>query len=423
MARILILTYGTRGDVEPFVALALGLKRAGHKVSLATAAQFGDWVQGFDFEFVPLSDAALELIHSDDGKAVIEGGAGLFAKIAAGVRMSRKAMPINEALFRETWGVAQEADPDLIVYHPKMIAAGHIAEKLSVPTVMAMLQPIIVPTSAFPATGLPRLSLPGYKRLSYRMVSLAYRALQKPVNRFRNDTLGLPPLRRSRDVLTPPAARLARILHAISPHVMPEPSDWPENAVMCGYWPLPEPQSFTPPDELVRFLDAGPPPVYVGFGSMVANDPDALGQLVVEALRLSGQRGVIGAGWAGLATKAENVLAVHDIPHRWLFPRMAAVVHHGGAGTTAAGFRAGVPSVICPFFADQPGWAAVAREIGVGATPVPRRRLTAERLAASIREAVTNETLRTNARNLATALAAEDGVARAVAEIEASLAA
>ncbi len=418
MARILILTYGTRGDVEPFVALGLGLKQAGHGVTLATAAQFGDWISGFGLDFTPVSDAALDIIHSDDGRTMIEGGASLFARIGAGLRLSRKAMPINEALFRETWQVAKAGSPDLIVYHPKMIAVGHIAEKLSIPTVIAMLQPIIVPTAAFPATGLPRLSLPGYNRFSYRIVSLSYGALKKPVNRFRTDTLGLPPLRRGRDVLMPPAARPTRVLHAISPHVMPEPADWPENAVMCGYWPLPEDREFTPPDELRRFLDAGPPPVYVGFGSMVAKDPGALGRIVVEALRLSGQRGVIGAGWAGLAAEAGDVLAVRDFPHRWLFPRMAAVVHHGGAGTTAAGFRAGVPSVICPFFADQPGWAAIAREIGVGATPVPRRRLTAERLASSIREAVTDPTLRRNAQDLAAALAAEDGVVRAVREIE-----
>ncbi len=421
MARILILTYGTRGDVEPFAALALGLKEAAHDVTLATAAQFGDWISGFGLDFAPVSDAALDIVHSEDGKTMIEGGAGLIARIGAGLRLSRKAVPINEALFRETWQVAKAAAPDLIVYHPKMIAAGHIAEKLSIPTVIAMLQPIVVPTDAFPATGLPRLSLPGYNRFTYRIVSLSYGALKKSANRFRTNTLGLPPVRRGRDVLSPPAARLTRTLHAVSPHVLPMPDDWPESAVMCGYWPLPEATDFTPSDKLLRFLDEGPPPVYVGFGSMVARDPDALGRAVVEALRLSGQRGIIGAGWAGLATESEDVLAVRDIPHRWLFPRMAAVVHHGGAGTTAAGFRAGVPCVICPFFADQPGWAAISREMGVGAKPVPRRRLTPERLASSIREAVTDPTLRRNARDLAAALAAEDGVGHAVREIEAGL--
>ncbi|WP_199351087.1 glycosyltransferase [Haliangium ochraceum] len=415
------MTYGTRGDIEPFLALALGLKDAGHDVTLATAEQFGDWVSDFGIDYAPITNASLDVIHSEDGKTMLEGGAGLFARIAAGARLARQSRAINEQLCRDAWRAAEATRPELILYHPKIMAAPHIAEKLAIPAILAALQPMLVPTAAFPVTGLPRLPVPGYNRFSYRFVNLSYGALKGSVNRFRRELLGLAPVRRAAEVLRPPSARASKVLHGLSPQVIPRPDDWPNYAIMSGYWPLPPDPAFTPPDELLRFLDAGPPPVYVGFGSMVSKDPEALAELVVEALRLAGVRGVLGAGWAGLAADADGVVAVRDIPYGWLFPQMAAVVHHGGAGTTAAGFRAGVPSVICPFFGDQPGWAAASVALGVGAPPVPRKRLSAERLAASIRVATSDQTLKRNAKRLAAALDAEDGIAVAIAEIEDTL--
>lgn len=421
MARILILTYGTRGDVEPFVALSLGLQKAGHEVTLATAEQFQSWVTSFGLPYAPITNASLDAIYSEDGKTMLEGGTRLFSRVAAGIRLSRQAGPINADLCRDAWLAAEATQPELILYHPKLIAGPHIAEALKIPAILALLQPMFVPTSAFPATGLPRLRLPGYNRMSYALVGLSYRAFKKTVNAFRTETLGLPRLTSAGKILMPADPGEIKVLHAMSPSVITRPDDWPGWAHMTGYWSLAPDPAYEPPEALARFLEAGDPPVYVGFGSMISKDAKALGQIVVDTLQIAGVRGVLGAGWAGLSETRDRIITVRDVPHGWLFPRMAAVVHHGGAGTTAAGFRAGIPSVICPFFGDQPGWAEISTTLGVGATPVRRKDLTAERLARSIREALDRESIRQNAQSLAETLDAEDGLGTAIAEIEACL--
>ncbi|WP_298938484.1 glycosyltransferase [uncultured Ruegeria sp.] len=417
-ANILILTYGTRGDVEPFVALALRLKERGHKATLATAEQFGPWIASFGLDYAPLTNASLDVVHSDDGKTMLEGGSSLLSRVAAGIRLARKSGLINARLCTDAWTAAQKTKPDLILYHPKVIAGPHMAEALSIPAMLAVLQPMIVPTSAFPATGLPRVPIPGYNRATYRLVAMSYGVFRQSVNRFRSEELGLAPVRRARDVLMPPGMSVFEVLHAISPLVVCQPGDWPAHALMTGYWWLPLDPDYKPPRALEEFLKVGKPSVYVGFGSMTTRDPEALGRLVLDAVRLAGVRGVIGSGWAGLAAESEDIIVIGDVPHNWLFPRMAAVVHHGGAGTTAAGFRAGVPSVICPFFGDQPGWAERSLALGVGAPPIPRKRLTPESLAASIATAICDPAIKVQAQHLATDLESEDGTAIAVSEIE-----
>lgn len=415
--KALILTYGSRGDVEPFVALALGLADAGFDVSLATADRFGDFVGGYGIPFHPITSASLDMIDTPDGKAMVEGTSGLIGRIAAGARMAGKAGPINRVMMNDAWTAAKKVEPDLLVFHPKILVAPHIAEKIGIPLFMGLLQPMMVPTRAF-AASLRSLPVPGFNRLSYRLVRMSYAFFRKSANAFRANELGLPPVRSGREVLMPRAVGRYPILHAVSPLVLPRPDDWPENALLTGYWRLPEPEGYSPPRAVADFLDRGPPPVFVGFGSMTSGDPESLTRRVVDALRKAGQRGVIAGGWAGLAVEeGDDLISAPPMPYRWLFPRMAAVVHHGGAGTTAEGLHAGVPSVICPFFADQPFWAERTVELGVGATPVPRGKLTPDRLARSIREAVSDPQLRANAQDLASRLAQEDGVGTAVAAI------
>ncbi len=366
-----------------------------------------------------MSDASLDLMDTDDGKKMLEGASGWLARVAATVRLARKSGAINAKLSQDAWTSAKRADPDLVVFHPKVMAAPHIAEALGIPAVMGLLQPMIVPTAAFPPTGLPDLPVPGYNRFGYRLVKASYAAFRSSMNRFRKEALGLAPIRRGQDVLQPPGAAITKALHAVSPSVLPRPSDWSPTAVVTGYWFLHATERYTPPEDLARFLASGPPPVYVGFGSMTSEDAERLFQVVSKALKQAGVRGVVGSGWAGLKTEpVEGVITIPSVPHEWLFPQMAAVVHHGGAGTTAQGFRAGVSCVICPFIGDQPGWAKKSIALGVGAQPVPRKKLTVGRLAHSIHLAATDPALRRNANALAQHLRKEDGVAAAVAEIE-----
>jgi UDP:flavonoid glycosyltransferase YjiC (YdhE family) len=189
---------------------------------------------------------------------------------------------------------------------------------------------------------------------------------------------------------------------------------------MTGYWFLDRPQGWQPPAALVDFLQAGPPPVVVGFGSITVRDPEETTVLVLSALRAARQRGLLLTGWGGLsqADLPDDVFKLEAVPHDWLFPRAAAVVHHGGAGTTAAALRAGVPSIVVPNFMDQPFWAQRVVALGAGPRPIPRNRLNAARLSAALRAAVEDESFRARAAAVGRRLRAEDGVGRAVEAFE-----
>jgi sterol 3beta-glucosyltransferase len=211
--------------------------------------------------------------------------------------------------------------------------------------------------------------------------------------------------------------RQTPVLYGYSPAVLPRPADWDESTHVTGYWFLNPEGAWTPPPALVEFLQAGPPPVYVGFGSMSHREPEETAQLVLQALAQTHQRAILLSGWSGLQglEAPDSVFTIDAIPHAWLFPRVAAVVHHGGAGTTAAGLRAGVPSVVIPFFGDQTFWGQRIAQLGVGPAPIPRQKLTVERLAQAIGQAANDREMRQHASSLGSTIRAEDGIARAVA--------
>jgi sterol 3beta-glucosyltransferase len=214
------------------------------------------------------------------------------------------------------------------------------------------------------------------------------------------------------------------VLYAFSPLVVPKPPDWNASIRLTGYWVLPADAAWRPPAALDAFLGAGPAPVYIGFGSMTPTRADRLTAIAVDALAAAGQRGVLLGGWGafGEGDLPSTVIAVRDVPHEWLLPRMRAIVHHGGAGTTGAALRAGVPSIVVPLGFDQPFWGRRVYALGVGPRPISRRRLTAAWLAQAIQTATTDGAMRARAADLGTALRAEHGVEVAVAEIEAIVA-
>ena len=238
-------------------------------------------------------------------------------------------------------------------------------------------------------------------------------------NKARREILQIAPL----PFLGPFAAQHRQrqtILYGYSPLVVPPPPDWEDFIHVTGYWFPEPPGGWEPPADLVRFLESGPPPVYVGFGSMVNRKPEETTALVLQALARSGQRGVLSAGWGGLKREElpETVHMIDSVPFSWLFPQMAAVVHHGGAGTTSLGLWAGVPAVVTPFMGDQPFWGQRVYELGVGSRPIPRRRLTVDNLAEAIRCAVSDASMRERAALLGERIRAENGLSRAVAVIE-----
>ena len=194
------------------------------------------------------------------------------------------------------------------------------------------------------------------------------------INNFRRRTLGLGPLRRWDDYLHRSDGSPVPILYCFSRHVRPVPVDYPSHAHVTGYWFLGSASSWKPPDELAEFIECGDAPVYVGFGSMgFAKDAGRRREAITTALARAEVRGVLATGWGGIPAGAAgpNVITVDNVPHDWLFPRVAAVVHHGGAGTTAAGLRAGRPTLICPFVGDQPFWGSQIDQLGSGPNPYP----------------------------------------------------
>jgi sterol 3beta-glucosyltransferase len=417
MSRVLLLTSGTRGDVQPFVALARGLQRAGHEALVCTHERFRGFVEAHGVAYAFMNDDLLKLADTSAGRALTEGRGNPIAAL-------RTVGPIFARMLREAQAAAVGAD--LIVHHPKSLAAPSLAEAHDIPAVMVLPVPAMTPTRAFalPLLGDRQLG-PWLNRASYAPLALQTRAFREIVDRWRGE-LGLPRAR-----LRPPhldaRGRPVPTLYPVSQRVVPRPPDWPASTVLTGFWYLDD-HATEPPAELVAFLAAGPAPVAVGFSSMVGRDAAGRSRLVLEAVERAGVRAVLVTGWGGLDAAAvpprlrERVLAVPSTPFEWLFPRSAAVVHHGGAGSTAEGLRAGVPSLVCPFFGDQPFWGARVARLGVGPRPIPQRRLTVDRLAAALRTLVEDDAMRARAAALGVEIAGEDGVGEAVRRLEGWLA-
>ena len=405
--RVSFHTVGTRGDVQPYMALALELKARGHEVQLVVPAQFADMVRARDLAAVPLSADFLALMDTPEGKAAIGGGKGF----SAGFKLLKHVRPLMRQLLEEDWAASAAFAPDLFVYHPKAIAVPHIAERLGRPTIFAPPLPGFTPTAAYPSPLLPFRSLGPLNRWSH---SLAINGSQvlfgKLLGQWRAQRLGLG---KGRGV-SPTAT-----LYGYSPAVFPPPNDWTGNVLVTGYWFLDTPD-WQPTTALSAFLAAGPAPVYVGFGSMPGLDPAEATRQVIEALGIAGKRGLlaIGGGALGRAELPPGVFQIEGAPHDKLLPLVSGVVHHGGAGTTAAALRAGRPMVIMPFFGDQPFWARLVADKGLAPAPLDRKTLTSSALATAIL-AMDDPGMRGRAQALADRIAREDGVAVACDAMEA----
>ncbi len=409
--KICILTIGTRGDVQPFVALGKGLQQAGHEVTLCTAQTFENFVTENGLRYGYMNDELIRLMDSSEGKGAMEGKRG------SGFGLIKKAKLILRKALDEAWEAAQGAEA--LVYHPKTLAGYHIAEKLNIPVFLSLPLPAYTPTREFvnPIFG-TNIKLGGVvNRWSYAVTRMASAMYGDVMNDWRVK-IGLPPCARFANEMILPNRQAMPTLYPYSPNVIPTPADWPATTVATGYWFLDQQTEWQPPANLVDFLNAGEPPVYVGFGSIPTSDPQAKARVVLDAL--GSQRAILASGWGGLKADSlpNNAFMIEQAPHDWLFQRVIAVVHHGGAGTTAAGLRAGKPTVICPFFGDQPFWGQRVYNLGVGVQPIPQKKLTAENLGAAIRTVVSDREMQRRAKALGEKIRAEDGVARAAEIIE-----
>lgn len=420
--KILILTVGTRGDVQPYVALGQGLVAAGHDVTICTCSKFEGFVTQHGLGYARLDNDILDLLDSEAGRIAMENTHNIWQSIRTGFKLMPQIRPMMLRQIEQMWQAAEAVQPDLILFHKKALGAEDFAEKLGIPCALAFYLPMYVATGDFPAMGFPRFPLGRvYNRFTYTIIEWITRLSTGKFIKPWREANGLTPRRKrysrtSGDDVVP-------ALHAYSPSVIPQPDDWPASATVTGYWFLDQASEWADVSPALReFLAAGSPPVYIGFGSIFGRNPQRTTRIVLEAIRLADVRAIVSTGWGGLDVSGINlpstVLAIESAPHDWLLPQVAAVVHHGGCGTTAAGLRAGRPSVICPFFGDQPFWGSIVHDMGVGPPPIMQKKLTAENCAAAIRATLDDTTMRQKAESLGEQIRSEEGVVNAVAFIE-----
>lgn len=410
--RIAILALGTRGDVQPYIALGEGLRAAGHAVILVSHEDYEGLITVHGLDFKSVRGNVQNFAESDEMRALLEKGNFIAITRRTAAEARRAAVQWAEDAF------AACQDAELIIAGLGGLYIGiALAEKLSIPFLQAYLVPF-TPTAAFPGVllpqGLSRLG-GGFSRISHELVRQVMWQSYRSADNASRRVLDLPPAPLS-GPLGGDSLKKQPILYGFSPSVIPKPAEWGEDKHVTGFWFLNSSTDWEPPAELLQFLEDGPPPVYVGFGSMSARNPEETARLVIQALAQTQQRAILLSGWSGLRASEmpDTVLMIKTVPHDWLFPRVSAVVHHGGVGTTAAGLRAGAPSVIIPFFGDQPFWGHRVAQLGVGPQPIPRKRLTVELLASALRDVDANQALRERAAQLGETIRTEDGVRRAV---------
>ncbi len=408
--KITIAAIGSRGDVQPYIALGAGLRRAGHDVLLSAPAMFRDLAASYSVKHLPVSVNPQQIMEHPSMQAAAKSG----NPIRLMQSMFREGLPLIRRYLEEVYENCRGCDAVILTQIP--YGAFDAAEERNIPYIQAGLGPLY-PTAAFPMIGLnfPNWRIGSINRFTYGLMDQAFWQFFRPFqNKWRRETLGLPAL-----PMGGPAARIRKNAPTVlgySPAVVPPPADWPSDVYATGYWFLDEPDGWRPPAALAAFLDSGSTPVFVGFGSMPDADARKTTQLVVDTVRISGVRCVLQHGWSGLGSGQlpNTVFPVDSIPHSWLFPRMAAVVHHGGAGTTAAALRSGVPSIPTPYAADQFFWAQRVEALGVGPKSVSYHSLTTENLAGMIRQAVDDTEMRERAATLGRRIESEHGVEKAV---------
>ncbi|MGD1910152.1 MAG: glycosyltransferase [Rivularia sp. (in: cyanobacteria)] len=409
---ITILTLGTRGDVQPFIALGVGLQQAGHIVRIASQANFESDICDRGFEFALISGNPKEGVESAQGQALLQSK----NPIAVVRNLGNVLEPIFKPVLIDSWEACQGTD--VIIGGGFPFWGVDIAEKLGIPFYFAYLTPNY-PTTAFPNILTPQYlgKLGGiYNRFSHTFMNqLFWQFFRKPINDFRQSTLGLAPIGFRENALTNMEKAQTNYLIGCSPSVHPKPKDWSNRVHLTGYWFLDAPDNFIPPADLVEFLKAGSPPVYIGFGSMGGEEAQKISQIALKALDKTQQRGIFLSGWGGIKNSLpDTIFQIDNIPHSWLFPQMSCIVHHGGAGTTAATFRSGVPVVIVPFFGDQPFWAYQAAKLGVSPPMINKNNLTVETLAQAIATAIENQSIGKKAAILGEKIRSENGVAKVV---------
>ncbi len=407
---ITILTYGSRGDVQPFVALALGLQKNGHVVKLAAPHKFDEFVTSHGVLFVPLAGDPEEI-----SRLINNAGTNPVRVVAS---MWKYIFSIAPQVSRAAFAACEGAD--LIVHSFLFTVGGHSwAREHNIPDVSVQTFPMFAPTRDFPNVAAPIVP-PG--ALSYFSHWFATQIFWYGGNGgYRPARRAYPDIQYPKKLYWPfedrPHHLRAPLLFAYSPSILPRPSDWGEHIHVTGYFFLDE-EAYQPTDDLIKFLAAGDLPICISFGSMVNRKAERIDQVIRDALKQTNNRGVILSGWGGIMNhSSKDLLYLESAPHDWLLPRCRMIIHHGGAGTTSAGLRAGIPNVVVPFTADQPFWGNRVNAIGVGPKPILVKNISVEKLTHAIVEAESSAVCG-RAQFVGQRIRSECGVEDAVALIE-----
>lgn len=405
-----IITIGSQGDIDPFIALGKRLQSRGHQVRIAALGRFEEYIRKEGFEYAPLAGDATEVIRLLIGEPV--------SPFQYFRNLSALLNPIKDEFLSDIVSACEGMDA--LLYSLIGAVAWHVADKLDIPCFRVFFFPAD-PTGEFPAMTAPALPLgPLYNRFTFACGDFLWtHSTRKLLNGWRKG-LGLSPIHPFSFPYRSLHGKPVPTLYAYSPFVSPKPPEWDGNRYLTGYWVSDSESDRKPDKTLVDFLKAGSKPVYIGFGSMVGGSFKHILDTVLESLRITKQRAILSSGWGSLQEGhlPEYVHQVGFIPHEWLFQHVKAVIHHGGSGTTAAGLRAGVPTIVVPFGGDQLYWGKRVYQLGVGPKPILRKKLNTQRLSGAILEAIGNREVIANAKHLGRKLQAEDGVGNAVKIIE-----
>ena len=408
--KITILTYGSRGDVQPFLPLSQGLMASGHSVKLAAPSRFKNLIEQCGIEFVPLAG------DPEDLSRLLNDAGYNFIKMVRVIM--NHAMEIGGDILRQTEDACSDAE--LIIHtFAHAVGAHTIAREKNIPDIHIQTFPMFAPTGDYPNITLPDLKWRTLNRFTHRLSQkITWWTSKSGFEQVRR-RVGLPKRKLywpfDENPLRPPTP----ILCAWSPSVLPPSRDWLSHIHVTGYYFFDLNIAYQPSAELQNFLDIGRSPICISFGSMVNRDAERIDQIIRVALEKTNNRGVILAGWGKVKNRSSSdILYLDAVPHDWLLPRCEMVIHHGGAGTTSAGLRAGIPNIVVPFTADQPFWGNRVHVIGAGPQPILVKKLSVEKLAGAIAGAEETD-VRKRAQAIGQRLRSEAGVAQAVALIEA----
>lgn len=411
---IVFLTSGTRGDVQPLTALARGLGSEGFAVRVAAPPAFQKIVESQSVPFAPLEGNPSDLLTAPGKQSALTFNDNIFSGAGSAREYLRAAQPVYAQMIENGWRVSQDASA-IIIGLPTLWGTS-IAETLNIPCIGAFLQPVSA-TGEFPSPLLPSVLRLGqaYNRLTYWLMSQAVHIpWRRVINRWRVNSLQLRPL----PFFHPSFERMDMVVYGFSEIVLPRPKDWSPGRHITGYWSVTS-ENHAPSSELNKFLSSGKAPVYFGFGSPGMHEPEALIERLVKAILQANIRAILSVpAGAGMTAASGNIFVLREeVPHSWLFPQMAGIVHHGGAGTTGEALKAGMPSMIVPLAVDQFFWGEHIYSLGVSPRAIPQRELTVENLVRAL-EQMKDEKMKEEARKLGEKLRSEDGVAKAAGVIK-----